>query len=61
MHIRRGSESISRGRRTASACVAHAPIQSRTSRVLPTATADPRASEKIVGGRWAHERGLPGM
>ena len=33
----------------------------RSSALLPAATVDPRAPKKLVGGRWAHDRGLPGM
>ena len=51
-------QSISRGRRTASVCVAHAPMHPRSSAVLPAATADPHAPRKLIRSRSAHVRGL---
>mmetsp|Transcript_81168 Transcript_81168/g.243259 ORF Transcript_81168/g.243259 Transcript_81168/m.243259 type:complete len:242 (+) Transcript_81168:1307-2032(+) len=48
-------------RRTTSACAAHAPMHPPSSAVLPAAMAAPHAPTKLIGGRWAHARGLGGM
>ena len=52
---------ISCGRRTTSACAAHAPIRPCSARVLPAATAGPHAPRKIIRDRSAHVRRLEGM
>ena len=54
-------QSSSRGRRTATACAAHAPMPPRCADMPPAATAEPHAPRKVIDGRWAHARGLGGM
>ena len=54
-------QSSSRDRRTATACAAHARMPPCSADMLPAATAEPPAPKKLVGSRWAHEHGLPGM
>ena len=54
-------QSISRGRRMVSACAAHAPMHPHCADMPAAVTAEPHAPKNIIGGRWAHARGLGGM
>ena len=54
-------QSICRGRRTASACATHAHMPPCCTDMPAAVTAEPRAPRKLIGGRWAHERGLTDM
>ena len=51
---------ISRGRRTASACGTHAPMHPRSADMHAALTAEPHAPRNILGGRSAHARDLGG-
>eukprot|EP00966_Prymnesium_polylepis_P283496 6550071-Prymnesium_polylepis.1 len=51
-------QSISRGRRTASACGALAPMHPRSSAVAPAAMVGPCAPRKLIRSRSAHAGGL---
>ena len=51
---------ISRGRRTASACGTHAPMHPRSADMHAALTAEPHAPRNIIGGRSAHARDLGG-
>ena len=44
-------KSISRGRRTASACAAHAPMHRHCADMPAAVTAEPPAPRKLIGGR----------
>ena len=51
---------ISRGRRTASACGTHAPMHPRSADMHAALTAEPHAPRNFLGGRSAHARDLGG-
>ena len=51
---------ISRGRRTASACGTHAPMHPRSADMHAALTAEPHAPRNLLGGQSAHARDLGG-